>query len=105
MDALVVLCTCPDATVAERIARALVEERLAACVNRLSGVVSAYRWNDAVEVADEVLLVIKTSRDRYPALQARVIGLHPYDVPELIALEAVDGLPAYLQWLTDATSA
>jgi periplasmic divalent cation tolerance protein len=99
--ALVCLCTCPDAAVAERIARALVDERLAACVNLLPGVRSVYRWRDAVEDADEVLLLVKSTRDALPALQARLVALHPYELPELLAVEAAGGLPAYLGWIAD----
>lgn len=101
MEALACLCACPDATVAARIARTLVEERLAACVNILPGVRSIYRWRDAVEEADEVLLVAKTTRAALPALQARIAALHPYELPELFAVEAAGGLPAYLGWIAD----
>ena len=99
--ALVCLCTCPDAGTAERIARALVDERLAACVNLLPGVRSVYRWRNAVEDADEVLLLVKSTRDALPALQARLVALHPYELPELLAVEAAGGLPAYLGWIAD----
>jgi periplasmic divalent cation tolerance protein len=99
MDALIALCTCPDAAVADRIARTLVEERLAACVNRLPGVESTYRWNGAVSVDEEVLLVIKTSRARYAALEARLVALHPYEVPELIAVPIGAGHAPYLAWI------
>jgi periplasmic divalent cation tolerance protein len=101
MDTLVCLCACPDAGVAGRIARALVAERLAACANLLPGVRSVYRWRDAVEEADEVLLLVKTTRASLPALKARLVALHPYELPELLAVEATDGLPAYLQWIAD----
>lgn len=105
MDALVCLCTCPGADVAARIARALVEERLAACVNVLPGVRSVYRWQGAVEEADEVLLVAKTTRAALPALRARLPALHPYELPELVAVEVADGLPAYLRWIADNVAA
>ncbi|MCC4594008.1 divalent-cation tolerance protein CutA [Xanthomonas campestris pv. phormiicola] len=91
--------TCPDPASAARIAQVLVEERLAACVSRLPGVHATYRWQDAVEQAEEVLLLIKTAADRVPALQRRLSELHPFDVPELIELEVAGGLPAYLQWV------
>lgn len=91
--------TCPDAASAARIAQALVEERLAACVSRLPGVQSTYRWQNAVEQAEEVLLLIKTAADRVPALQRRLGELHPYAVPELVEVEIAGGLPAYLQWV------
>ena len=103
MPALVCYCSCPDPATADRIANALVAERLAACVNVLPGIRSVYRWQDAVEHADEVLLMIKTSDDRLDALTARVASLHPAELPELIAVEVVGGLPAYLSWVADQT--
>jgi periplasmic divalent cation tolerance protein len=102
--ALVAHCSCPDAETAARIARVLVEERLAACVQALPGVVSTYRWQGAVQQESEVLLLIKTTRERFDALKARLPDLHPYETPELIALDAVDGLAAYLDWIAAATS-
>ena len=104
MDALIALCSCPDTATADRIARTLVDERLAACVNRLPGVESIYRWNGEVQVDEEVLLVIKTSRVRYAALEARVVALHPYEVPEIIALEPAKVASAYAAWVAAETS-
>lgn len=98
MTALLCLSSCPDTATAHRIADALVDARLAACVSVLPGVHSTYRWQGRVERADEVLLLIKTTRDALPALQARLPGLHPYELPELLAVEAA-GLPAYLDWI------
>lgn len=103
MSALIAHCTCPDADTAARIARALVEEGLAACVQAIPGVVSTYRWQGALQTDAEVLLLIKTTRARWPALKARLPALHPYDVPELLAVDAVDGLPQYLAWLDSDT--
>jgi periplasmic divalent cation tolerance protein len=103
MDALIAFCTCPDAAVADRIARTLVEERLAACVNRLPGVESTYRWNGEVSVDEEVLLVIKTSRSRYASLEARIVALHPYEVPEVVAIPIGEGHAAYLAWIARET--
>ncbi len=97
--ACVAFCACPDAATATRIADALVGERLAACVNVLPGVRSIYRWQGAVERADEALLVIKTVAARVPALSARIAALHPYELPEVVAVEAAAGLPAYLDWV------
>ena len=99
-DKLIVLVTCPNATQARRIARAVVDARLAACINILpGGVTSIYRWNGKVESARERLLLIKTSRKRLAKLRAAVERLHSYDVPEFIALPIVEGSPAYLAWL------
>jgi periplasmic divalent cation tolerance protein len=98
-DALVVLCTCPDESVALRIAESLVTERLAACVNRLPGIRSTYRWQDRIQDEPEVLLIIKTLADRYPALELRLKALHPYEVPEIIAVPVVAGSAAYLAWI------
>ncbi|AZR92246.1 divalent-cation tolerance protein CutA (plasmid) [Escherichia coli] len=99
MPVSALICTCPDADSAERIATALVAERLAACVNLLPGLRSVYRWQRKVEAAAEVLLLVKTSAEAYPALQERLRQLHPYELPELLAVEAASGLPEYLQWL------
>ena len=99
MDVLICLCTCPDRASAAGLARALVDARLAACVNLLPGVASIYRWQGRVEQADEVLLLIKTTRQAYPALEARLPALHPYELPELLAVESAAGLPAYLEWV------
>jgi periplasmic divalent cation tolerance protein len=95
----VALSTAPDPETAARIARALVEERLAACVNLVPGVRSIYRWQGAVEDAAEVLLVMKTRADRVDALAERLRALHPYALPELVALPAVGGLAGYLDWV------
>lgn len=89
---------------AERIARALVERRLAACVNVVPGVVSIYRWKGAVEREEEHLLVIKTRTERLPALREALVALHPYEVPELVALDVEDGHPPYLAWLDESVS-
>ncbi|WP_158984173.1 divalent-cation tolerance protein CutA [Lysobacter panacisoli] len=98
-----VLSTCPDPQTADALARSLVSERLAACVNMLPGVVSTYRWQGAVERGDEILLLIKTTADRQDALIARLQALHPYELPEAIAVEAVGGLAAYLDWVAEQT--
>ena len=103
MSVVIAYCTCPDTASAETLARALVEDRLAACVSQLPGVRSTYRWQGALEHSDEVLLMIKTTGDRLDALIARVIALHPYDLPELLAVEAVGGLAPYLDWVVQQT--
>jgi periplasmic divalent cation tolerance protein len=94
-----VLVTAPDAEVAEHLARTLVDERLAACVNLIPGIRSFYRWEGRVQVDDEVLLVIKTRGDRCEALTERVRSLHPYDLPEVLALPAAGGSVPYLEWV------
>ena len=105
MSVLVVLCTCPASDGAESLAVTLVERRLAACVNLVPGVRSVYRWQGAVERADETLLVIKTTRERFDALRDCIVSIHPYEVPEVIGLDAVAGLHPYLDWVRDETAA
>lgn len=100
---LLVFANCPDADCAEAIAAALVEARLAACVNVLAPVRSVYRWQGAIERADEVPLLIKTTAARYAALEAAIRARHPYAVPEIVAVPIDRGLPAYLRWLADET--
>ena len=101
---LVCFCTCPDTATAQAIADVLVGERLAACVNVLPGLRSVYRWQGAIERADEALLLIKTVRGQLPALQARVVALHPYELPELVAVEVAGGLAAYLDWIAECSA-
>lgn len=98
-DARVVLITAPDEAVALSIARELVDRRLVACVNVVPGVTSVYRWRGEVLQDREVLCVAKTTRARVPELEAAVIALHPYDVPELVVLAPEHVQPAYLAWL------
>lgn len=102
--AIVVLVTCPNREVGEKIARSLVEERLAACVNVVPGVTSIHRWEGKICRNPEVLLVIKTRRPRLPTLVRRVTALHPYSVPEIIALPIAGGLASYLSWVRGSTS-
>ena len=97
-----VLTTAPDRASAEQIADRLLEERLAACV-QISPCTSRYHWQGAIEQADEVLLLAKTAADRTPALVSRLRELHPYELPEIVAVEAAAGLPAYLDWVADST--
>ena len=103
-DVLLVLTNCPDEESADRIAAALVENRLAACVNVLPEVESTYRWQGAVEKAVEVPLLIKCTRDRYPAIEEALRQLHPYTVPEIIAVPVVAGLATYLRWVDEETT-
>lgn len=99
VEGRVVLVTVPDAYRGREIGRRLVEERLAACVNVLPGATSIYRWEGEVMEEPEALLVVKTTAPRLAALRERLVLLHPYDVPELLALPVEDGLPDYLEWL------
>src|SRR5512146_1989623 len=102
-EALVVLCACPDEGTADRIARELVGGGLAACVSRLAGVRSVYRWKGAIQDEPEALLVIKTTSTRYEALEMRLQALHPYEVPEIMALPVRAGAERYLAWLAEET--
>lgn len=98
-DKIVVLSTCASRDEGDRIARILVERRLAACVNVLPEVRSVYRWKGAVESATECLLLIKSSRTQFDALRAALEAAHSYELPEALALNVIDGSPAYLEWL------
>jgi periplasmic divalent cation tolerance protein len=105
LDAVLVLTTWPAADDPSRLASALVEERLAACVNLLPEMTSVYRWHDHVDVERERQLVIKTTRPRLEALPARVRSLHPYEVPEWLVLPVIGGGEDYLAWLGACTAA
>jgi periplasmic divalent cation tolerance protein len=98
-DKIVVLSTCASPMEAQRVARALVEKRLAACVNVMPGVQSVYHWKEAVEESEEVLLVIKSSRALFSQLRSEIERLHSYELPEVIAIPIVDGSEGYLTWL------
>jgi periplasmic divalent cation tolerance protein len=104
MNPLLVLTNLPDRPAAEALANALIEARLAACVNILAPCHSVYRWQGVVETANEVPLLIKTSEARYGALEAAIHALHPYELPELIAVPITHGLPGYLAWVDAETS-
>lgn len=99
-DQIVVLSTCSTAEEAERLARLLVERRVAACVNVVPGVRSFYRWRGVVESADEWLLLIKSSRGLFASLSAALEHEHSYEVPEVLALPVVEGAANYLNWLS-----
>ncbi len=103
METLLVITNCPDEENANAIALALVEEQLAACVNILPRVQSVYRWQGSVESAAEIPLLIKVTAHNYAALEARIQALHPYEVPEIIAVPIARGLPAYLNWVAAET--
>ena len=100
MEPVVVLCTFPDLDQARQIGAALVERQVAGCVNLLPGIESIYRWEGKIERAGEVLAVIKTTR--YADLEAAIRELHPYEVPEILALPVQAGFPAYLSWLAES---
>lgn len=101
---LIVLTTAPDASTARRLATLLVRERLAACVNVVGGVQSVYRWKGDVVSAREYMLIAKTTGLRLAALQSRLAAVHPYDVPEIIALPLAGGLVNYLSWISENTT-
>ena len=102
--AVVVLLTGPTAEALQAIGGSLVEERLAACVNVLPGVKSIYRWEGAVEESDEALAIVKTTVARLPGLEARVGELHPYELPEILAVEPDGGSIAYLNWIRESVT-
>jgi periplasmic divalent cation tolerance protein len=103
MDYCVILVTAPSEDVAAEIAKTVVEERLAACANIVRGVRSIYRWQGKVEDEAEVLMVIKTRHELFEQLAGRVRRLHPYSVPEVIALPIVEGLADYTRWIGEVT--
>ena len=105
MDSLLVFTNLPDRASAERLAALLVEQRLAACVNLLAPCQSAYRWNGEIQHDEEHPLLIKTAQDRYAAVEASIRAHHPYELPEIIAVPVVRGLPAYLNWVESETRA
>jgi periplasmic divalent cation tolerance protein len=100
---LIVMCSAPDNETAQKIARALVERRLAACVNILAPCQSIYNWQGAVEDSSEVPMIIKTTAARYGALEAAIIAIHPYEVPEIVAMPLSHGLPEYISWVVAET--
>jgi periplasmic divalent cation tolerance protein len=105
MEAILVISNLPDRESAEKLALWLIEQRLAACVNVLAPCTSVYRWQGKVETATEIPVLIKTTRERYPALESAIRAHHPYELPEIIAVSLSAGLPAYLEWLqTETTS-
>jgi len=100
-DKIIVLSTCASAEEAERIARRLLEKRLAACVNLVAGARSLYRWQGAIEEAAECLLIIKSRQNLWEELRAEIQRLHSYEIPEVLLLAIEDGSPAYLNWLNE----
>jgi len=103
-DYLLVLSTCPNVAVAEDIATELLNKRLVACVNMIPGVISMYHWQGAVQKDQEVVLLMKTQHDDYDALQDALRRVHPYELPEIIAVSLENALPAYLSWISDSVT-
>ncbi|MCW8932921.1 MAG: divalent-cation tolerance protein CutA [Gammaproteobacteria bacterium] len=97
-----VICACPDEETAINIAENVVAQRLAACVNVLPSVYSIYHWQDNVESAKENMLLIKTTEKKYTSLEKVITSLHPYEVPEIIAVDINSGLPEYLKWINNS---
>lgn len=95
----IVFCSCPDAASALTLAQQLVEQNLAACVQTLPGLTSVYRWQGKTEQSSEHLLLIKTRKESYLALENAIIALHPYELPEIVAIPIAQGLPGYLDWI------
>ena len=100
---ILTLCTVPDTENAKRLARLVVEQKLAACVNLVPQITSIYEWQGQVEEDTEVLLLIKTSATQYAHLEQALLAAHPYDTPEIIAINIDAGLPDYLHWITQVT--
>ncbi len=105
METILVISNLPDQESAQVLARTLIERRLAACVNIMAPCTSVYRWRGEVETATEVPVLMKTTRERYAALEAAIKEMHPYELPEIIAVPLSVGLPAYLAWVETETSA
>lgn len=104
-DLRIILCTFPNAEQARAIGTQLVEQRLAACVNLIPGIESIYRWQGVIETSSEVLAVFKTTASAYPVFEKQLCALHPYEVPEIIALEPDQVVPAYARWVMDSVVA
>lgn len=100
-DLVMIFCTCGTQDEALTIGHSLIEAKLAACVNVLPSIHSIYRWQGNVETAEEVLLIIKTTQERFPAVRDRIAQLHAYDTPEIIAMPVMEGSEGYLAWLRD----
>lgn len=102
-ELLLVYCTCPDPKSAETISRQLIEQGAAACVSRLPGVSSTYLWQGLIETSEEILLLIKSTCKQYPEVEKIIVSLHPYELPEIIAVSVDRGLPDYLHWVKQCT--
>ena len=102
-DVVLILTTVPVGNLGDEIARTLVDERLAACVNVLPAMTSFYRWRGALESEEERQVVIKTTRDQVEAVRVRLAALHSYELPEFVVLPVTDGSPGYLEWVRNET--
>ncbi|CAG4884334.1 Divalent-cation tolerance protein CutA [Georgfuchsia toluolica] len=103
METLLVFTHLPDAASAQALAANLIESRVAACVNILAPCRSVYRWQGKIEIAEEVPLLIKTTAERYAALERAIRTQHPYELPEIVAVPLSKGLPAYVDWVAEET--
>jgi periplasmic divalent cation tolerance protein len=104
MSAIIILTNAPDRVIARRIADALIERKLAACVNMLAECTSVYRWKGQIEMATEVPLLIKSRADLYDDVEVAIRGLHPYELPEIIAVRVEQGSPDFLDWVNAQTA-
>ncbi len=100
----IILCTCPDKESAENIARQLINDKIAACINILPGITSIYTWQGNIETDQEHLLLIKTRKDRFQTVEKSIQTCHPYEIPEIIAIPVENGLAEYLQWIESCLS-
>ena len=99
----ITLTTCPDQGTADTLAKMLVEQRLAACVNQIGGIRSTYAWQGEIHHDEEVLMIIKSTTERYAELEAAIHAHHPYELPEIITLKVTNGLAGYLAWVAQQT--
>ncbi len=104
MSYQLILSTCPDQATAEKLAKQLVTEKLAACINIMPNLTSIYQWQGSIETASECLLMIKTKKDQYQAIENWIKANHPYELPEIVAVSIEHGLPEYLQWINTCVS-
>jgi len=100
---LITLCTCPNQAIAEEIASSLIEQEIAACINIIPTVTSLYKWQGKLEKDNEALMLIKTDQSRYRDLEQAIISIHPYELPEIIAVPVEQGLAGYLNWVAQCT--
>lgn len=98
---LLVMSACPNVRVAEALANQIIDQKLAACVNILPQIISVYEWQGQSERSDESLLLIKTTEEKYKALETLIATLHPYELPEVVAVPISKGLPGYMAWISD----